>query len=329
MQDADDWLEELLVVDAKDSEGDDEQDKATARFPNLRHLSLHNGSLLDLPRLPLASLTHLDLSHNLLETLPTSLSSLHSLQSLNLSDNVIRSLRQAPSVLGNVTSLNLSRNRIDCVVGLERVLGLERIDLRGNSISQWDEIGRLSELPQIKEIWYADNPFDGPSTNGDETRIELGVLFAQSGNKEVVFDDRPWTWAESRKMEGLLQSRGVQYTPSRAHSRSSSAHTTHTSHHLHPITSSVPPTPARLPAFDSGSISRLAAGSTAPSGSSSPVSSHVQNKKRRAPRRVINLDEPGKGDISTGQVVGGSMRLPPKTIFEGEEEFTGGKGTND
>lgn len=196
------------------------------------------------------------------------------------------------------------------MVGLERVLGLERIDLRGNSISQWDEVGRLSELPHIREIWYSDNPFDGPNSDRDDIRAELGLLFAQSGNAGVTFDDRPWTWSETRKIEGLLQSRGLQ-THSRTHSRSSSVHQ-HASVRAQqpsPSLASMPPTPSRLQAYTSPAVS-------APSGPSSPASSQLpREKKRRPPRRVINLDENPENPV----VKGGSMRLPPKTIFEGVE----------
>lgn len=329
VQDADDWIVELLALPSPDSaseeepsteNGEEPRTSLSPRFPNLRHLSIHNGSLLDFPSLPLSSLTHLDLSHNLLEHLPPSLSSLHSLQSLNLSDNVIRSLRSAHTVLGNVTSLNLARNRIDCVVGLERVLGLERIDLRGNEIEQWDEVGRLAELPHVAEIWYAGNPFDLPprlgGVNGqspEEVRTELGVIFAQNGRGQVVFDQRPWSWNETRKIESLLSSRGVhrQHT---SHSRSSTATRTQRDTPVHadvkahaqsaPVNPS--PTPSRLPAYPSTKP-------TEHNGTSSPapstLSKPAQGKKRR-PRRVINLDEAETSVAPSQEPFGGSLRVP-------------------
>ncbi|RXK39867.1 hypothetical protein M231_02801 [Tremella mesenterica] len=204
------------------------QPSSQARFPNLRHLSLSSTCLLSFPFVPLTKLTHLDLSHNLLNTLPPSLSALSSLTSLNLSNNLITSVRSAASTLGAITSLNLSGNRIDCLAGLERILALERVDLRNNSLSDFLEIGRLAVLPMIKEIWCSPNPFShsftstssgvslpllpglsrvGDGGSGMDWRIELGVCFLQEG-KEVILDDTPFSWLEQRNMSSLLALRG-------------------------------------------------------------------------------------------------------------------------
>lgn len=179
---------------------DEDYTTSRARFPNLRHLSLHHVSMLSFPPLPLQSLSHLDLSHNLLNDLPD-LSQLSSLGSLNLSHNVISSVRSAQSYLGNIASLNLSHNRIDCLVGLDRVPGLRRVDLRHNDISDPGEVGRLAVLPQVAEIWVAGNPLSG------EFRAEISAAFAAEG-KEVLLDDTPLTWSEKNQMEEILRQRG-------------------------------------------------------------------------------------------------------------------------
>ena len=289
VQDADDWLEDLL---SRRSEPDDE---IGPRFPNLRHLSLHSTTLLSFPILPLDRLTHLDLSFNLLNAIPSTLSSIPSLRSLNLSNNLITSLRNAPSALGNSTSLNLSRNRIDCLVGLERVLALERIDVRANELAEADEVGRLAVLPHVREVWCANNLFDRPSV-GDEWRIELGAAYAAEGRAEVVFDDQPWTWAESRRIESLLSSRGKT-----SHSH---LHGTESSHR--PQTSSKLPTPN-----PTTSLSATETGVTNPTLSALPL-------KKRRPRRVINLEDPNsqsEEDEPTSALVGGSLRLPESTAM--------------
>ena len=295
VQDADDWLEDLLSMQ---SEPDVEIEP---RFPNLRHLSLHSTTLLSFPILPLTRLTHLDLSFNLLNAIPSTLSSILSLQSLNLSNNLITSLRNAPSALGKTISLNLSRNRIDCLVGLERVLGLERIDVRTNELAEADEVGRLAVLPHVREVWCANNPFDRPGV-GDEWRIELGAAFAAEGRTEVVFDDRPWTWAESRRIDTLLSARGKT-----SHSRVHSAESSH-----HPQTSTKTPTPNPTTSLSAGIP-----------GLTDSAPSAIPPKKRR-PRRVINLDETGsqsEEDEPTSAAVGGSLRLPRSTgmIEDGKE----------
>jgi hypothetical protein len=185
VQDADDWIEELLIADDK------------ARFPNLRHLSLSGTSLISFPSLPLASLTSLDLSHNLLNEIP---SLPESLVSLNLSHNLITSVRNAQ--LGSIRSINLSNNRIDCLAGLEAT-ALQRIDVRKNEITEHGEIGRLAVLPHIKEVWCADNAL----TAEQDWRVKLGATFAAEG-KEVIVDDTEWTWMEKRAIDARLAGQG-------------------------------------------------------------------------------------------------------------------------
>lgn len=216
MQDGDDWIEELLILNHPTDDSPDTDVKP--RFPSLRHLSLPSTSLLSLPNLPLSHLTSLDLSHNLLNAVPSSLSSLSSLRSLNLSYNLITSVRNAPSSLGNISTLNISHNRIDCLVGLDRVLGLERVDVRSNELAEVGEVGRLAVLPHVKEIWTTGNEFNSPTGSngagngvvglgGTDWRVELGATFAQEG-REVVLDDTPFSWAEKRSIDALLSARG-------------------------------------------------------------------------------------------------------------------------
>ncbi|WVF71222.1 hypothetical protein IAT40_006022 [Kwoniella sp. CBS 6097] len=222
VQDGDDWIEELLTLDTEPSSHLNESDNSTpdddhdddvstpevekkARFPNLRHLSLMRTNLLSLPTLPLSSLTHLDLSHNLLNSIPSSLANLTSLISLNLSNNVITSVRSAETFLPSIVSLNLSSNRIDCLVGLDRISSLQRVDVRRNELLEVGEVGRLAVLPRIKEVWCSGNGFD--IAGEDEWRVELGAAFREEG-REVIVDDNDFSWSENRRIDALLASRG-------------------------------------------------------------------------------------------------------------------------
>lgn len=274
--------------------------------------------MISFPNLPLTRLTHLDLSHNFLNSLPSSLSHLHSLQSLNLSNNLIQSVRNAPQVLGNITTLNLSKNRIDCLVGLERVLGLERVDIRSNELMEVGEVGRLAVLPHLKGVWCSNNLFDH---DGEDWRSELGIAFAVEGRHEVVvIDDRPWTWQEKRKIDSALASRGrthrsTTHLVTQPHSRQPSSVATPTQMagpSLKQTTQQQAPAPTSsnhlpTPASDAGPSRRTA--SPAPA----PAAAAVQKKRR--PRRVITLDD----DTSTSTPkedesprIGGSLLLPPK-----------------
>lgn len=127
----------------------------------LKHLSLADNALTFLPTDPLpylTSLAHLDLSSNLLVSVPHGIATLHNLVSLNLSDNMIDSVLGIYTHLGQVLNINLSRNRLESICGLERLMALERVDLRSNHIEESAEIGRLATLPNIAEVWIEGNP---------------------------------------------------------------------------------------------------------------------------------------------------------------------------
>ncbi|KAF9461304.1 hypothetical protein BDZ94DRAFT_1264127 [Collybia nuda] len=135
---------------------------SSLKWAFLKHLSLSDNALTFFPAesLPyLTSLTHLDLSSNLLVSIPPGLGGLYNLISLNLSDNMIDSVLGIYLNLGQILSLNLAHNRLETICGLERLSALERVDLRSNLIEESAEIGRLAPLPNITDVWVEGNPF--------------------------------------------------------------------------------------------------------------------------------------------------------------------------
>ncbi|KAJ6586849.1 leucine-rich protein [Mycena vulgaris] len=135
---------------------------SSLKWAFLKHLSLSDNGLTFFPSacVPyLTSLTHLDLSSNLLVSVPPNLAALYNLVSLNLSDNMIDSVLAIYQHLGQVLHLNLSHNRLESLCGLERLPALERVDLRNNLVDESAEVGRLAMLPHIAEIWIDGNPF--------------------------------------------------------------------------------------------------------------------------------------------------------------------------
>ncbi|WWD03310.1 hypothetical protein V865_001361 [Kwoniella europaea PYCC6329] len=330
VQDGDDWIEELLAVISENVASEDTTVKA--RFPNLQHLSLISTTLLNFPQLPLTSLTHLDLSNNLLDTLPPSLSGLTSLSSLNLSNNVIVSLRSASSIIPQVISLNLSGNRIDCLVGLDQCDSLKRIDVRRNELMDVGEVGRLSVLPSIKEIWCVGNPFDVTGYE-DEWRIELGIAFREEG-KMVVLDDKEFNWSENRKIDMALEKKGKLHQPQ--HDRSTSLSRSRDHSHSHdqqkPSSSTIDTsddlTPSRYNSINSNYQyqQRLSTSVQAqtPTSMKSPSSSAAAIAKKKSKRRVINLDADADTDGDVGdkgkRTLEDSLRVPGKVIEEDEGE---------
>ncbi|KAI8993895.1 L domain-like protein [Trametes punicea] len=163
----------------------------------LRHLSLADNALTFLPTSflsRLTSLTHLDLSSNLLVSVPSGLSALYNLVYLNLSDNMIDSVLGIYTKLGGVLTLNLSKNRLESICGLERLLALERVDLRHNLIEESAEIGRLATLPNIAEVWIEGNPLVEME---ESYRIRCFDFFWKE-KKSILLDGSPPGFYEKR-----------------------------------------------------------------------------------------------------------------------------------
>ncbi|WOO80646.1 Nischarin [Vanrija pseudolonga] len=274
--DGDDWLPELII------DGDVDAEEPAPRFPDLRYLSLHHTSLLAFPALPLTSLTHLDLSHNLLNAIPEALSTLHNLVSLNLSNNLITSVRNASLTLGNIHVLNLASNRLDCLVGLDRVLGLKRVDVRNNILLEAGEVGRLAVLPQIDAVWAAENPF----TRGEniEWRAEVAASFVIEG-RDVVVDDAALTWNEQRKLEAILASKGRGWRPNLKVETAAATKAAAPAKPPSPVIPA-PPSPTRPRDLIPTPASRvITPANTTPSSPAKIIAS-----KKKARRRVVNLD---------------------------------------
>lgn len=143
----------------------------------LRHLGLPDNSLTTITTASLApvanTLQSLDLSSNLFTDVPDSLASLVALRALNLSHCMIESLHSlSRNPLPAITALNLRGNRLRSLAGIERLLSLERLDLRDNLLTDPMEIARLTSLPEIREIWISGNPF----------------VKTYSGNRVVIFN---------------------------------------------------------------------------------------------------------------------------------------------
>ncbi|KAM0789500.1 hypothetical protein ACM66B_000319 [Microbotryomycetes sp. NB124-2] len=174
-------------------------------WSQLRHLSLSNNALTFVPSTPLTHLsvlTSLDLSSNLLISVPTGLDALHSLRSLNLSENMIDSLVGIHKVLGNVQVVNLSNNRLEHLSGLDRLFALERLDVRDNRVGEALEVSRLSSLPCLRELWIKGNPFTKDVRQGGESgyRVKCFNYFAKEGKFDLLLDGTLPGMAERRSI---------------------------------------------------------------------------------------------------------------------------------
>ncbi|KAJ5911803.1 uncharacterized protein N7473_001106 [Penicillium subrubescens] len=170
----------------------------------LRHLGLPENSLTSISAASLApvanTLNSLDLSSNLLTEIPDSLASLMALRALNLSHCMIESLHSLTrNPLPAITALNLRGNRLRSLAGIERLLSLERLDLRDNNIMDPTEMARLTSLPEIREIWVSGNPFVKTHSN---YRVIIMNLFRRTPgySEDIIIDGRGPGYTERKQL---------------------------------------------------------------------------------------------------------------------------------
>lgn len=170
----------------------------------LRHLSLADNSLTSITPTSLAPLSNnllsLDLSSNLIVEIPEGLNVLTSLRALNLSNCMIESLhslRRSP--LPAITALNLRANRLVSIAGVERLLSLERLDLRDNRLQDPTELARLTGIPDIHEIWVLRNPFVKSHSN---YRVQIFNLFRSTPGytEDIMIDASAPGYGERRQL---------------------------------------------------------------------------------------------------------------------------------
>jgi hypothetical protein len=168
----------------------------------LKHLSLADNSLTAIPAAslnPLANtLNSLDLSSNLFTQIPDSLATLTALRALNLAHCMIDSLHSLTrNPLPAITALNLRANRLQSIAGVEKLLPLERLDLRDNRLTDPMELARLTGIPEIREIWVEGNPF---TRTHRDYRITIFNLFRQTPGytEDITIDAMGPTSAEKR-----------------------------------------------------------------------------------------------------------------------------------
>ena len=180
----------------------------------LRHLSLADNSMTSMTAsglAPLADTLHsMDLSSNLFSEIPDCLATLTALRALNLSNCMIESLHSLKrNPLPAITALNLRANRLTSIAGVERLLSLERLDLRDNRIPDPTEMARLSGIPDIHEIWVASNPF--VKTHGNHRVTIFNIFRSTPGySEDVIIDASGPGYSERRQLrDRVIEPEGV------------------------------------------------------------------------------------------------------------------------
>jgi hypothetical protein len=109
----------------------------------------------------------------------------------------LHSLTRNP--LPAITALNLRGNRLRSLAGIERLLSLERLDLRDNNIMDPTEMARLTSLPEIREIWVSGNPFVKTHSN---YRVIIMNLFRRTPGyaEDIIIDGRGPGYTERKQL---------------------------------------------------------------------------------------------------------------------------------
>ena len=267
----------------------------SSKWAFLRFLSLCDNSLTFIPTeslLHLTSLTQLDLSSNLLVSIPPGLSSLYNLTSLNVSDNMIDSVQGIYKKLGQVLTIDISNNRLDSLAGLERLVALERVNVGHNRLEESGEIGRLALLPNIAEVCVEGNPFTEIES---DYRVKCFDFFWKEG-RTILLDGSQAGFYEKLNLTSQLPE---QMSSTRSIGKTHSPSTvpvgvaTTTAIAVPPATSNRE-SPSSSPAFSPSSPHHpsplLAAASAKP-------------RKKRV-KRIVDLDGGSSGDVARPSVTG-------------------------
>ena len=132
--------------------------------------------------------------------MPDCLATLTTLRALNLSNCMIESLHSLTrNPLPAVTALNLRSNRLVSIAGVERLVLLERLDLRDNKIQDPTELARLTESPRMHEVYVLRNPFVKTHSN---YRVTIFNLFRVTPGytEDIVIDSSLPGYSERRQL---------------------------------------------------------------------------------------------------------------------------------
>ena len=103
----------------------------------------------------------LSLSTNAIERM-IALPKLKNLRILSLGRNNIKRIMALEDVGQTLEELWISYNQIEKLDGLQPCVKLQVLYISNNKIKQWDEVSKMAQLPEIKNILLVNNPiYDG------------------------------------------------------------------------------------------------------------------------------------------------------------------------
>jgi dynein light chain 1, axonemal len=105
----------------------------------------------------------LSLSTNAIERM-IALPKLKNLKILSLGRNNIKRIMALEDVGATLEELWISYNQIEKLDGLQPCVKLATLYIGNNKIKAWDELSKVSQLPEIKSVLFIGNPIYGEKT---------------------------------------------------------------------------------------------------------------------------------------------------------------------
>ena len=98
------------------------------------------------------------------------------LRVLSLGRNNIKRIQGLEEVSATLEELWISYNQIEKLEGLSSLAKLMTLFMSNNKIRQWDEVSKLAQLPELKNILLYGNPIYGDKTVDDYKMVNAPLV---------------------------------------------------------------------------------------------------------------------------------------------------------
>eukprot|EP00092_Neocalanus_flemingeri_P029228 GFUD01031731.1.p1 GENE.GFUD01031731.1~~GFUD01031731.1.p1 ORF type:complete len:476 (-),score=131.34 GFUD01031731.1:170-1597(-) len=161
-------------------------------------LSHNNLEFIDSSLRLAPNLTDLILSSNSISQI-TNLTGLPHLRNIDLSNNKIKGIDELHTKIGQISSLNLSQNKIRTLYGLSKLYSVTNLDVSHNKLRTLADVSTVTSLPCIERVTLS------PNKVNNEVDYRLKVLEGYGGRcGEVVLDSITTTQPEMDKVSVLM-----------------------------------------------------------------------------------------------------------------------------
>lgn len=180
----------------------------------LKQLTVVETSITSIPSFafkPLTNLVKLNLSNNLLHTIPEGLEYLINIKYINLSDNYITSLQNLPNNLKHLSILSFNNNKLDSLGGLENLASLEKLDLRKNNLQTINALKPIvclfTRLNTFNNVYLSNNKLP-KSYRADLFNLINGIKFK---NSFKIDDSRPGYFESALLLDNEAAIKNLHY----------------------------------------------------------------------------------------------------------------------